>query len=124
MRITWRDGVTTLSTAGAIVLERAYFYNWDWPLISNVRWTIAGLAALILVGFVFSYALDTTRSRGWSIIAGLIGLAAVVLTGLGLIYAASNYAILLMLTAVVFWIASVIEHAAVPSTTTHGHGYA
>lgn len=123
MRVTWRDGVTTLATAGAIVLERAYFHNWNWPLIDDVRWTIGGLAALVVVSFVFGYVLDSSRNTTWTVIAGLIGLAALVFTGLGLVYAASDYAVMLMLSAVVFWIASIIEHIVVPSTASHGHGH-
>lgn len=125
MRITWKDGITTLSTAGAIVLERAYFHSWNWPLISNVRWVIAGLAVLIAISFLFGYVLDEQRSAAWSWATGLLAATAAVLTGLGLIYAASDYVVLLMLTAVVFWAASLVAHLATHrSTSTHGRTYA
>lgn len=123
MRITWKDGITTLSTAGAIVLERAYFHEWDWPLISDMRWTLIGLAALVAVSYLFGYVLDRSHSTIWNWTAGLLAILAAVLTGLGLIFAASDYVVLLMLTAVVFWIVSIVAHVAVPGTRTHGHTY-
>jgi hypothetical protein len=121
MRITWKDGVTTLSAAGAIVLERAYFHDWDWPLISNMKWAMAGLAVLTAVGLVFSYALDEVRSFSWSVIAGLFTISTLALTGLGMYYANTDYVVLLMLNAVLFWIASLVRHVTVHAPIAHGH---
>lgn len=121
MSITWRDGITTLSTAGVIVLERAYFHNWDWPLVSSLRWMIVGLAVLTAVGLIFSYTLDKFRSSGWSLVAGTLGTLAAGFTGLGLIFNDSDYLVLLMLTAVVFWLASIVRHITIPSTLSQSH---
>ena len=121
MRITWKDGVTTLTTASAIVLERAYFHNWDWPLVSSMDWVITGLAALIAVGFFFSYVLDALRSTTWSVVAGVLGIITIALTGLGYYYTNSDYVVLLMLNAVLFWIASIVRHVTVHSPMTHSH---
>lgn len=121
MRITLKDGVTTAATAGAVVLERAYFHDWDWPLIANMRWTIAGLAALTAVGLLFSFVLDTTRNMVWSVVASAFAISTVVLTGLGLYYTNSDYVVLLMLNAVLFWVASLVRHLTVPATYSHGH---
>jgi hypothetical protein len=121
MRITWKDGVTTLSAAGAIVLERAYFHDWDWPLISNMKWAMAGLAVLTAVGLVFSYALDEVRSFSWSVIAGLFTISTLALTGLGMYYANTDYVVLLMFNAVFFWIASIVRHVTVNAPIAHGH---
>lgn len=122
MKVTWKDGVTTLSTAAAVVLERAYFHNWDWPLIDNMRWAVAGLALLFAVGFVFSYVLDAVRGIGWSWAAGSLGVLAVVLTGLGLYYnTTTDYVVSLMLTTVLFWVASLVRHLTVHYPMTHSH---
>lgn len=117
MRITWKDGITTLIAAGAVVLERAYFHNWDWPLISNTRWTIAGLAILVVAGLVFGFALDKRRGVMWMTDTVLLGLAVVTLTTLGMIYAASDYAVLLMINAVLVWFLSIVQHLSIPSHT-------
>ena len=117
MRITWRDGITTVSTAGAVLVERAYANGWDWPLIADTRWAIAGLAVLFAVGFLFSYLLDSARGMTWSWIGAVIGVLAVVLTGLGLYYDTTvGYTSLLMFNTVLFWLASVTAHLGMEST--------
>jgi hypothetical protein len=121
MRITWKDGVTTLSTAGAIVLERAYFHDWDLPLVSNMKWVIAGLVLLTAVGFVFSYVLDAVRGAGWSLVAGILAASTIVLAGLGLYYTNSDYVVLLMLNAILFWFASLVRHVTVHVPMTQSH---
>lgn len=121
MNITWKEGVTTLAAAGAVALEWAYFHSYSWPLVSSTRWVVAGLALLIGIGFLFSYVWDKTRSEGWSMTANVIAMVAVVLTALGLIFPASDYVVLLMLTSIVFWVAAIVRHLTVhaPSTQVH-----
>ncbi len=121
MRITWKDGVTTLAMGGAVLLERAYFWEWDWPLISSMRWTIVGLAALLAIGYVFSYVLDEDRSTGWTLTTGVLASATLVLAVLGVAFVVSDYVVLLMINAVVFWVASIARHLTVPSSLTHSH---
>lgn len=117
MRITWRDGVSTLAVAGAVVLERAYSLEWSTAtLVADTRWALGGVAALAVIAFVFSYMLDATRSTLWSVVAGVLAVVAIALTALGLIYAESGYVVWLMLTAVVFWVASIVRHLTVPAT--------
>lgn len=119
MRITWKDGITTFATAGAIVLERAHFHNWDWPLVSNVRWVVAGLALLIAINLVFGYVLDSQRSTAWSWTAGVLAIVGATLAVLGMIYVNADFAVLLMLTAVVTWAASLVAHLAANASHTH-----
>lgn len=121
MRITWKDGVTTLSAAGAIVLEYAYFHDWSWPLISNMKWAMAGLAALTAVGLVFSYVLDEIRGFSWSLVAGLFVISTIALTGFGLYYVNTDYVVLLMLNTVLFWFASIVRHVTLHEPIVHGH---
>lgn len=121
MSITWKDGVTTLSAAGAIVLERAYFHDWTWPLVSSLRWVIVGVAVLSAISFVFSYVLDKVQSANWSLVASVLGTITLGLATLGLIFNDSDYLVLLMLNAVLFWLASIVRHLAVPAALTHTH---
>jgi len=121
MRITWKDGVTTLATAGAVVLERAYFHSWDWPLVSNMKWVVAGLAGLTAIGLVFSYVLDKFHGFGWSAIAGFLAASSLAYTALGLHYANSDYVVLLMLNALLFWMASILRHVTWQAPMSHKH---
>ncbi|HRJ06038.1 MAG TPA: hypothetical protein PK096_00510 [Candidatus Saccharibacteria bacterium] len=124
MRITWKDGVTTLATAGIVLLEAAHFYEWGWALVDEVRWVIFGIAALLAISYVFGYVFDGTRSTAWNWVAALVAVVAVVTATLGLIYAASGYAAVLMFTSVAFWLASLVAHLTIHYPTTHGHTYA
>jgi hypothetical protein len=122
MRVTWKDGVTTVAAAGAIAIERAHAYAWDWPLISNTRWAITGVAVLFIIGFVFSYILDSSRGVMWTWIGAIVGVLAAVVTGLGLYYdTATGYVQLLMLNTVLFWVAAVARHLTVESSSHITH---
>lgn len=112
MRITWKDAVTTLAMGGAVTLEYAYFHNWDWPLISNMRWTIAGLAVLAAVTLILGFAFDEHSTEGWDLLGTVFGLGIAGLATLGIIYVISDYVVLLMLSAVLVWIVSVVHHFA------------
>jgi hypothetical protein len=123
MKMTWRDGATTVSTAGAVLLERAYANGWNWPLVTETRWVITGLAVLFAVGFLFSYLLDSARGVTWSWIGAIIGVLAVALAGLGLYYdTATGYTSLLMFNTILFWLASITAHLSMESTNiTRSH---
>ena len=124
MRITWKDGVTTLATATAVLLERAYTLNWDLPFSLDVQWVIAGLFGLVAVSYIFGYALDGSHSTVWAWTSATLTVAAAVIAGLGMVYATSGYVVALMITAVLFWAASVVAHVVVENPSTHGHTYA
>ena len=119
MRVTWKDGVTALATAGVVVLERAHFHNWDIPLISSVRWATTALVVLGLVSFIFGYMLDEDRSPAWSVVAAGIGIAAAVLAFFGLVTASADFVVLLMLAIGAFWLASLLRHLVVPAQHSH-----
>jgi len=119
MRVSWRDIVTTLTTAGAILLERAYALGWDWPLVSEIRWVIIGIALLIAIGLLVSYSPDEFEGLSWTWAFGLLAVSAVVFTGLGLYFMRDFYVALLMINAVVVWVASLAYHLSTPSRSTH-----
>lgn len=113
MSITWRDGATTLTTIAAMLLERAYFHNWDVPLVSSMRWVIVGLVGLTAIGLYFSYVLDHYKSIGWRMTAAVFTLSTLALGCLGLVFVHSDYVVLLMVNAAVFWLASIMRHVSV-----------
>jgi hypothetical protein len=121
MRITWKDGVTTLAAASAVVLERAHYNDWGIPLVSDVRWAIIGITILAIIGFILSYMLDESHSQTWSYVANALGVIMLVLAGIGLIVGASVYVTLLMLGVVAFWVASIVRHFTASAPLTHGH---
>ena len=110
MRITWKDGVTTVAAVGTVVLERAYYHAYTWPLVSSVRWVVVGLAVLGAVGFTAGYLFDTVRNTAWSTVAITLALVTLGLTAFGLVFATSGYVVTLMVTALTFWVVSTGLH--------------
>ena len=120
MRITWRDGVTTLTTASAVVLQYAYYHSWDWPLVSSTRWVVTGLGVLLGIGLVSSYAFDSARSAVWSWATGLIAVGGALLVALGLGFADSAYVAWLLAANITLWLISLVHHLTVaPSLVGH-----
>lgn len=114
MRIRWRDGLATLSAGGAIVLERAYFQNYDWPLVSSISWVIIGLTILAGITLFAGFAFDKYSSANWDLLGIAFGVGLATLAGLGLIYEVTDYVVLLMLSAIFIWVVSVAHHLAEP----------
>jgi hypothetical protein len=119
MRITWKDGLTTLSAGAAIVLERAYYHNYDWPLVSSMRWVIGGLAILAAINVVAGFAFDKYTSAGWDVLGIFFGVAVATLAVLGLSVVVTDYVALLMVSAVTVWAVSVAHHSIEHTTTPH-----
>lgn len=121
MAITWRDGIATLATIAAVLVERAYFHAWNWPMVHQLGWAIVVVALLGFVAFGFSYALDRGASTGWAVTAYLFSLVAATLTIGGLTTQNSDYLVLITITATLFWLVSVVVHAATPQSATPKH---
>jgi hypothetical protein len=120
MSITWKEGITTLAVAGAVALERAYTFKWDWPLLSSTRWALTGIAILFAVSYVFSYVLDKSRTDGWSFTANAIALAGALLVILGLVFTANEYVVALMIATVVFWVSAIVHRLVLHAPMRHG----
>jgi len=48
MRLTWRDGITTVLAALVVLVTLAATQGWDWPLLGSER---AAVAALTVLGY-------------------------------------------------------------------------
>ena len=121
MRITWKDGITTLAAAGAIVLERAHFDQLDIPLFTDARWAILGIGTLTAVGYIFGYLLDETHNQLWSVLANFLGAVLLGICILGLFIVSSDLVVVAMFGAVAFWLISIVSHAMTATHVTHGH---
>src|SRR3990172_11415356 len=47
MRLTWKDGVTTLFAVAVVLVTMSVVQGWDWPLLGSYR---AGTVALVVLG--------------------------------------------------------------------------
>lgn len=115
MRITWKDGVTTLATAGAVALQQAHANGWNWPLMSSTSWAITGVFLLSTVAFIFGFMLDEVKGPTWAAVATSLAVIIVGLTVFGLIDPINDYLTALVWSTIIFWISSIGWHLTEPS---------
>lgn len=121
MRITWKDGMTTLAALGAVLLQQAHSREWDWPLISSTRWTLTGIGILAVVGFIFGYLMDSERTPGESLAMSLLMVAMITIVGLGLAYASSGYVVAALFGLLAVWVVSEVVHMFTTKSTYQQH---
>lgn len=119
MAITWRDAITTVAAAAAVLIERSYFHNWGWPMVHQASWAVVAVALLGYVIFRFSYAMDQNPNTSWSVIAYGSSLLAAGLAVGGVLTENSGYLVLTMLVVIAFWLTSILRHVFVSSTDSH-----
>lgn len=110
MKVTWKDAVTTVSAGGAIALERAYFHNYDWPLVSSMRWVLGGLAVLGFINLILGFAFDKFSNEYWDLLGITIGIGLATITTLGIIFVVSDYVVAMMLSVLAIWLISIVHH--------------
>lgn len=119
MRITWRDLITTLTTIGAIVLERAYALNWNWPFVSEITWAVIGIAVLAAIGLLVNFAPDDMGEMSWTWVFGILTLTLAALTILGLYFEKDYYVSLITVNAIAIWVTSIAHTFMTTSRNTH-----
>ena|SRR5215470_9560119 len=113
MQLTWRDGAATVLAALVAVVLLAVTQAWSWPLLGDYR---AGTIALTIMGFgMCTVGLRATEAAAFKqplmIIGSLLGVAALGLIILGLIFATQALFIALAITLLALWIVTTIDHA-------------
>jgi len=122
MRLTWKDGISTVFAAVAVVVALAVTNAWGWPLLGDYR---AGTVALTLVGFGMCASGTAIGKASWAnpfvVIATLLGVAALVLIVGGLIYATKPLFVALAATIVALWFVSTLRHLVEGTSDAPGH---
>jgi hypothetical protein len=77
------------------------------------------IVLLTFIEFIFSYVLDPEKSDGWTLVASVLAFITLGLAIFGLISPDSDYVVMLMLNALVFWVASIVRHLTVSEPMTH-----
>jgi hypothetical protein len=106
MTLTWRDGITTLAAAAAVLIERAHNLNWNWAVISNVRWAFAALVVLGAIAMLY----EAVSGRFTTWLEYALGFAGAVLAVVGFSLASPAYLAWLMLDIVAIWFVSLATH--------------
>ena len=108
MRLTWRDGATTVLAGVAVAVTVAVTQEWDWPLLGSVT---AGVVVLGAVGWAMCI-LGGTSTTEWSmknpftVVMAVLGSVALVLIVIGLVTGSETVLVSLAVVTVVMWMAS------------------
>lgn len=125
MRLTWRDGATTVLAALVVAVAFAVTQGWDWPLLGTVR---AGVGVLGVAGIAMCtlggsrYGEDVVRGP-FGATAGVLGAGALVLLIWGLVAPTEAILVAFAVDIVALWLVSTVRHAieAVPRAQPAAH---
>jgi hypothetical protein len=116
MELTWKDGVTTISTGGAVILERAHFHNWDLPRVASTRWAVFGLLILWGVNLALAYMIG----RYWAAVEYTLAILGAGAGIYGLVSGSADALVLLMVVVVAMWAVEIADHL-IKHKETHIH---
>jgi hypothetical protein len=112
MRLTWRDGLTTILAALVVAVTLGAIRGWDWPLLGSERSAIGVLGVL-------GYAMCSTAAVPktflamkvrYRTVASVLGAAALVLVGVGLAWPSETWIVALAIDILVLWGLSTARH--------------
>jgi hypothetical protein len=113
MRLTWRDGATTLLAAAVVGIYAAHIAGWAVPFVENARWATLLVGGVGLSMCIVGGSAATIAAKGtFFVVAGTFGGAAMLLMLVGLVTGWSLALGLLTADIVLLWIVSTIRHAA------------
>jgi hypothetical protein len=120
MRLTWKDGIATVLTAGIVALYAAYLAGENLPLVSGTR-VLAGL--ILVVGLVAcavgSTAMTAGASAGLTVyVGGTLGAAAFLAALVTMVTGAASTLAILVGVTVALWLFATVRHAVTRTTTS------
>lgn len=113
MSLSWKDGVSTLLTAGAITLTIAAVQQWSSAI--TVRWAIGGMFILGLLACAIGGMSPEKAPPLYLTAMGVLVIAAVLTGVLGLALNSKGFAIAMAVTLGVLWFVATIRHAMLPA---------
>jgi membrane-bound ClpP family serine protease len=113
MRLTWRDGVTTILAGVTVAIAIAVTQGWSWPLLGSVA---AGVGVLGVVGWAMCILGGSTKSAPsmkdpFTVVMSVLGSIALILIVVGLITGSEGVFVALAVVTVVMWFVSTTSHA-------------
>jgi hypothetical protein len=111
MRVTWRDGVTTLLTVAMVLFAAAMVSGWDWPLVGSGRAAIGILAIVGLSTCIVGGAGLKAFKGPFVVGAAVLGFVAFGLVVSGLISGSQAILVALTIDIVALWLVATLRHA-------------
>lgn len=117
MRLTWRDGLTTTLAVLVILVALAATQGWDWPLLGSERSAIGVLGVL---GYAMCHAAGTPNAflsmrGGYRTLASALGVVALVIVIVGLIWPSETWVVLLAADILLLWVVATVRHGVRPA---------
>lgn len=121
MRLTWKDGVTTVTMAVITAVFLAFLLGAELPIVNTARGAIATVLVLGIVGgCAFGTMTAETRTgmdRFLIVLAGLFGVVALTAAIIGLITAGTVALAVLFGVIAAMWLTATARHAFVGGRT-------
>jgi hypothetical protein len=113
MKLTWRDGATTILAGLTVAVVVAVTQGWDWPLLGSVT---AGVVAVGALGWAMCLLGGATGSvpsvkDPFTVGMSVLGSVALVLIVVGVIVKSEGVLIALAVVTVSMWVVSTTAHA-------------
>jgi hypothetical protein len=112
MKLTWRDGVTTILAGLAVVAVVAAMQGWGWPLLGSIAAAVGVVGAIGWAMCVLGGATGSVPSMKdpFTIAMSVLGSVALVLIIAGVITASEGVLVALAAVIVLMWVASTSAH--------------
>jgi hypothetical protein len=112
MRLSWRDGATTLLAGVVGVVYAAYTYGWSWPLVDTARGATLVIGSVGLLMCIVGGSGSAIPSKSaFTIVASTLGGAALLLVVIGALTGWSLITTLVAAVTLLLWTASTVHHA-------------
>lgn len=116
MRLTWKDGLGTLITAGGVLAAVSTLQGWGWPLLADAR---AGVIALLVMALVVCPLGFASPGPGFYkdpfvLTAMAVGTAILVLGVIGLFSTPATYLPWMIGLTAANWLVTTIHHVIGP----------
>ncbi|MGZ8642079.1 MAG: hypothetical protein ACXWYF_11610 [Actinomycetota bacterium] len=113
MKLSWRDGATTILAALTVAAVVAVLQGWGWPLLGSVA---AGVGVVGVLGWAMCLLSGATGSvpsmkDPFTVGMSVLGSIALVLIVVGVITASEGVLVALAAVLVLMWVVSTTAHA-------------
>lgn len=120
MKLTWKDGATTILAGLAVVAVVAALQGWGWPLLGSIA---AGVGVVGAIGWAMCLLGGATGSvpsmkNPFTLVMSVLGSIALILIIVGVITGSEGVLVALAAVTVLMWVASTSAHVMRGQPTT------
>jgi uncharacterized membrane protein len=120
MRLTWKDGITTLLVVAVVLVAMAVIQEWGWPLLGSYR---AGGIVLLVLGMAMCTMSGSTQETSmrspYTMTASILGVLALVLAIWTVIADTQAPLVALTIDIVLLWLVSTLHHVVASPSGRH-----